>query len=76
MDPDIIIMGEANSNDSDYTSYPDHNKIRQNSADDIILECGTDKKVHIYVSNKNYSVDFLDDEDMYSFDYYIGTLNL
>jgi beta-lactamase superfamily II metal-dependent hydrolase len=76
MNPDIIIMGEANSNDSDYASYPDRNKIRQNSAGDIILECNTDKKIHIYVSNENYSVDFLDDEDMDTFDYYIGTLNI
>ena len=76
MNPDIIIMGEANSNDSDYASYPDRNKIRQNSAGDIILECDTDKKIHIYVSNKNYSVDFLDDENMDTFDYYIGTLNI
>lgn len=76
MNPDIIIMGEANSNNSDYASYPDRNKIRQNSAGDIILECDTDKKIHIYVSNENYSVDFLYDENMSSFDYYIGTLNI
>lgn len=76
MDPDIIIMGEANSNDSDYASYPDRDKIRQNSAGDIIFECNTDKKIHIYVSNENYSVDFLDDEDIDTYDYYIGTLNM
>ena len=39
MDPDIIIMGESNSNDSEYASYPDIDKIRPNSACDIILEC-------------------------------------
>ena len=75
MDPDIIIMGEANSNDSDYASYPDHNKIRQNSAKDITFEC-TGSKVHCYSSNPDYSVDFLDDEGADSFDYYIGTLNI
>lgn len=75
MDPDIIIMGEANSNDSDYASYPDHNKIRQNSAKEITFEC-EGSKVHCYVSNPNYSVDFLDDEGADTFDYYIGTLNI
>lgn len=76
MNPDIIVMGESNSKDSDYASYPEHNKIRQKSAGDIILECNTDKKIHIYVSNENYSVDYLDDENMGTFDYYIGTLNI
>jgi len=75
MDPDIIIMGEANSNDSDYASYPDHNKIRQNSAKDITFDCGV-AKIHCYSSNPNYSVDFLDNEGADSFDYYIGTLNI
>ncbi|MCB0707351.1 MAG: hypothetical protein KDC34_18670 [Saprospiraceae bacterium] len=75
MNPDIIIMGEANSNDSDYASYPNHNKIRQNSAKDITFECETGK-VHIYSSNENYSVDFLHDEGKSNFDYYIGTLHV
>lgn len=76
MDPDIIIMGECNATDSDYSSYPDYNKIRQNSAGDIILECEVDNKVHIYVSNDLYSVEFLEDEQKNSFNYYLGTLNL
>ncbi len=75
MDPDIIVMGEANANDSDYASYPNHNKIRQNSAKNITFECITNK-IHIYSSNINYSVDFLDWEYQNTFDYYIGTLNL
>lgn len=75
MNPDIIVMGEANSNDSDYASYPNHNKIRQNSAKDITFECETDK-VHIYSSNENYSVDFLTNEGKKTFDYYIGTLDV
>lgn len=75
MDPDIIIMGESNSKDSDYASYPDHNKIRQNSAGDIVLECDGNK-AHIYVSNENYSVDFLTDENKTTFDFYIGTLSI
>lgn len=75
MEPDIIIMGESNSNDSDYASYPDYNKIRQNSAGDIILECES-SKIQIYVSNENYSVDFLNNESRSTFEYYIGTLNV
>jgi hypothetical protein len=75
MDPDIIVMGESNYHDADYASYPNHNKIRQNSAGNIILECES-AKVHIYVSNENYSVDFLYDENQTSFQYYIGTLLL
>lgn len=75
MDPDIIVVGEANSNDSDYASYPDHNKIRQNSAKDIIFECETGK-AHVYCSNEDYTIDFLDYEGKSTYDYYKGTLNL
>lgn len=75
MDPDIIVKGEANSNDSDYASYPEHNKILQNSAKDIIFEC-EGGKIHVYCSNENYTIDFLDDEGKSSYDYYKGTLNL
>lgn len=75
MNPDIIIMGEANANDSDYAAYPNHNKIRQNSAWDITFECDGGK-VHCYSSNPNYSVDFLDDEGASTFDNYLGTLNI
>ena len=73
MDPDIIIMGEAGSRDSDYTSYLGHNKIRQNSAKDITFECERGK-IHCYSSNPSYSVDFLEDEGASTFDYYLGTL--
>lgn len=75
MKPDIIIMGESNSRDSDYASYPDYNKIRQNTAKDIIFDCETGK-IHIYCSNENYKVDFLDDENKSKYDYYLGTLNI
>lgn len=75
MDPDIIVIGEAKSNDSDYASYPNYNKIRQNSAKNITFEC-VEKKVHIYSSSINYSVDFLDWEYQNTFSYYIGTLNV
>lgn len=75
MDPDIIVMGEANANDSDYAAYPDRNKIRQNSAWDITFDC-VGAKVHCYSSNPDYSVDFLSDEGQSAYDYYIGTLNI
>ncbi|MCK5243069.1 hypothetical protein KAR34_11525 [bacterium] len=75
MNPDIIIMGEANANDSDYAAYPKYNKMRQNSAKDITFECD-DSKVHCYSSNSEYSVDFLDNERVSTFNYYLGTLNI
>lgn len=75
MDPDIIVMGEAPSENLDYASYDNCNKITQNSAGDIIFEC-VERKVHIYVSNEDYSVDYLDNENMATYDNYIGTLNL
>lgn len=77
MDPDIIIMGEAPSENLDYAGYDGYNKITQNSAGDIILDC-VENQIHIYVSNENYSVDFLDNEYMenkYNC-FYLGTLNL
>ena len=51
-----------------------YNTIIQNSAGDIIFECVTNE-VHIYVSNENYSVDFLEDENICTYSNYIGTLN-
>lgn len=73
MKPDIIIIGEA---DSEYLNYYDgYDTITQNSAGDIILDCTTNK-VHIYVESDTYSVDFLDDENISEYDNYIGTLNL
>jgi beta-lactamase superfamily II metal-dependent hydrolase len=75
MNPDIIVMGEANSKDSDYASYPNHNKIRQNSAKDITFECESGK-IHIYSSNQNYSADFLTNENKSTFDYYIGSIDV
>lgn len=77
MSPDIIVMGEAPSKNLDYAAYDDYDKITQNSADDIIFDC-LDGKVNVYVSNDNYSVDFLDDEKLAGkYDCkYLGTLNL
>ncbi len=77
MNPDIIIMGEAPSQNLDYAGYDAYNKITQNSAGDIILDC-IGNKIHIYVSNENYSVDFLENDYMTNkYDcYYLGTLNI
>ncbi|MBD5149986.1 MAG: hypothetical protein HDT18_06360 [Oscillibacter sp.] len=58
LNPQIVIIGEAKSKNLNY--YSGYNTITQNSAGDIIFEC-IGKKVHIYVSNPNYSVDFLED---------------
>lgn len=72
MNPKIIIIGEAPSEDLNY--YAEYDTITQNSAGDIILEC-LSGKIHIYVSNEDYSVDFLKDEDMpNTYGKYIGTL--
>lgn len=73
LNPKLIIIGEAPSEELNY--YNGYNTISQNSAEDIIFEC-IDKKVHIFVSNPSYSVDFLDNEDIDGEDYYLGTLNL
>lgn len=73
INPQIVIIGEAPSEDLNY--YEGYDTITQNSAGDIILEC-LPGKTHIYVSNYDYSVDFLDDENMPdTHGKYIGTLN-
>ena len=75
LDPKIIIVGEAPSDDLNY--YSGYNTITQNSAGDILFEC-MKGKVHVYVSSDSYSVDYLENENIDSFDgnNYIGTLNL
>ena len=75
LDPKIIIIGEAPSINLNY--YEGYNKITQNSAGEITFECVTNK-VHIYVSNDNYSVDFLNNDNLEKFGShtYIGTLDL
>lgn len=75
INPKIVVIGEAPSEEINYLSG--YNTITQNSAGDIILDCATGI-VDIYVSNKNYSVDFLRDKkkkDKYN-GTYIGTLEL
>ncbi|WP_303195914.1 hypothetical protein [Thomasclavelia spiroformis] len=73
--PKIVIIGEAPSDQINYLSG--YNTITQNTAGDIVFDCG-EKIVDIYVSNANYSVDFLKNNnhlDKYN-GTYIGTLDL
>ena len=72
--PGIIIVGEAPSEHLEY--YKSYNTITQNSAGDIVFEC-EDGAVHIYVSEKGYSADFLNNAGLPTGDgYYLGTLKL
>jgi len=59
MQPRLIIIGEAPAEHLNY--YEAYNTITQNSAGDITLEC-LKNKTRIYVSDSEYSVDFLDYE--------------
>jgi len=72
--PKVVVIGEAPSSDLNY--YAGYNTITQNSAGSIVFECVTGK-VHVYVSNEGYLVDFLVNEykaDTYG--RYIGTMNV
>ena len=73
--PSIVIIGEAPSDKINYLS--EYNTITQNSAGDIVFDCQTNI-VHIYVSSKNYSVDFLDNENKTNKNNatYIGSLKI
>ena len=75
LNPKLIIIGEAASSDLNY--YDGYSTITQNSAGNITFECITNK-VHIFVSNTDYSVDFLDqDSDYMEYeDNYLGTLKV
>jgi len=75
LNPKIIIIGEAPSEDLNY--YSGYNTITQNSAGDIAFE-SDEYGVHIYVGNRKYSVDYLTDYELnnnYGC-YYIGTLEV
>lgn len=72
LQPQLIVIGEAPSENLNY--YNGFNTITQNTACDIIFECES-SKVHVYVSNENYSVSFLEDENKSNiYGTYIGTL--
>lgn len=72
IDPKLIVVGEAPSEDLFYHS--EYNMLTQNSAGDITFEC-VNGETHIYVSNENHEVHFLEDyglKDKYG--KYTGTL--
>ena len=71
MDPKIVVLGEAPSQNLNY--YRDYDTITQNSAGSIYFECEAGW-VHIYVGSSSYSVDFLEDKDRHTYDHYIGSL--
>ena len=74
MAPKIIVVGEAPSADLEY--YQGYNTITQNTAGDIVFECGTGV-VHVYVSSASYSVDFLTNKGLPCDDgFYLGTLDI
>lgn len=75
INPKVIIIGEASSDYLHY--YPENNKITQNSAEEILMEC-IDDYIHFYVSNCNYKVEFLTNLSKTNFDsnYYIGSLKV
>lgn len=72
INPKIIVIGEAEAEMLDY--YKGYNTITQNTAKDILFDC-VEGKVHVYVSNKNYSVSYLSDEKLSNRtnEYYIGS---
>lgn len=74
IDPKIIVIGEADSTMLDY--YKGYNTITQNSAHNIVFECNTGK-VHVFVSNINYSVNYLTNEGCANRvnEYYIGSFD-
>ena len=71
--PDIIIIGEAPSANLNY--YQGYNTITQNSAGDITF-VNESKEIHIYVSNKDYKVNFLKNKNKNEYNYYLGTLEI
>jgi beta-lactamase superfamily II metal-dependent hydrolase len=75
IDPKIVVIGEAPSEKINYLS--NYNTITQNTAGNILFDCGTGV-VDVYVSNKNYSVNFLQNKrkvDNYN-SKYIGTFKV
>ncbi|MEV0357682.1 MBL fold metallo-hydrolase [Nocardia sp. NPDC050697] len=73
MEPGLIVVGEAPSEHLHY--YRDYNTLTQNSCGDIQFVTDT-RKVHIYVADHAYDVNFLEDEgrDICDGLYYLGTL--
>ena len=76
LDPKIIIVGEAPAGDLEY--YQGYNTVTQNTAGDIVFECGRGGVVHVFVSSSTYSVDFLTKNRTRpsGVGYYLGTLRV
>lgn len=76
MDPDIIVIGEALSDNLNY--YQGYNTITQNSAGNITFYL-KEGVVNIFSEKEDYTVDFLSDNQLESDEhdeYYLGSLNL
>lgn len=74
MEPTVIILGEAESENIYY--YPGWNTITQNSAGDVVFDCVVNR-VDVYVSSATYTVDFLHDAGASAnLGYYIGSFNV
>ncbi len=73
LNPDLVVIGEAPSEYLDY--YRGYNIITQNSAGDVLFDTATGK-IHIYVEDSNYYVDYLANDGLDVKDglYYVGTL--
>jgi len=73
LNPKLVIIGEAPSKELNY--YKGYNTITQNSAGDITFDVDS-AEIDIYVSNKDYEVDFLTNNNRNTFKYYLGSLVL
>lgn len=76
LNPRIVVIGEAPSENILY-NIGKYKTMTQNSSKDIVFECIAEK-VHVFVKEEDYSVDYLEIEPGITRDdfYYIGTLNL
>lgn len=75
LNPKIVVIGEAPSEHIDY--YNGYNTLTQNTAGDIVFKCDRNI-VHIYVSNSDYSVEYLNYQRMEdrSLGFYIGSFEI
>lgn len=75
INPKVVIIGEASSDDIDY--YSSYNTITQNRAKDITMDCRS-SKIHFFSSSTSYSVDFLANENITNnaLGAYLGTLSM
>ncbi|EIU1436914.1 TPA: hypothetical protein NIH48_000555 [Pseudomonas aeruginosa] len=73
LDPQIIVIGEAPSRHLHY--YTGYNVITQNKAGHITMDC-QGNKLDIYVTNKDYERDYLQDLGKTAFPGYIGSLEV